>query len=94
VAARLRKGRFSDRMWMAWNLAGAGIVLVIGMAEINMRLPGPLQVFDEMPIFVVAYDFPLVLAPTVVVPLQEAANLWALANVWYRGDARQEPGAR
>ena len=78
VASRMRQGHLSDQAWYAWHAIGAGIILVVGMVVINISLPGPFQWLQESPTFEVAFDFPLALAPTAVVPLQAAANLWAM----------------
>ncbi|MEL6107939.1 MAG: hypothetical protein AAFU85_18090 [Planctomycetota bacterium] len=76
MAAKLKQGQVSRSMWVAWNLIGFAIIIPIGCIVINLSLPGPLQLFAEPPTFLVAFEFPMSLAPTAVVPWFVAANLW------------------
>ena len=78
VAHALKRGRLSDRSWIVWNAVGAAIILISGLIVINMSLPGPFAVFSEPPTFLVAFEFPLALAPTATVPLFVAYNALAI----------------
>ena len=72
----------SDRFWVYWNGLGVAIILVIGTVVINMSLPGPFQVFATPPTFLVAFEFPLALAPTAAVPLLVMYNLAGILQVY------------
>ena len=81
VAAVLKRGGLSRKFWIAWNLVGFAIIVPIGCIVINLSLPGPFQMYPEPPTFLVAFEFPMSLAPTAVVPWLVVANLWA-ATQW------------
>ncbi|MDJ0706597.1 MAG: hypothetical protein QNJ46_25280 [Leptolyngbyaceae cyanobacterium MO_188.B28] len=74
MAKRVRSKTLSDRTLIIWNLVGAGIVIIPGELLIQMGLPGPMQVFSSPPTTEVMFEFPLALAPTVVVPLLVVMN--------------------
>ena len=78
IAHALRRGRISDRSWIIWNAVGAAIILISGLIVINMSLPGPFAVFTKPPTFLVAFAFPLALAPTATVPLFVLYNALAI----------------
>ncbi len=74
VAKRVVTNTISWRGLALWNLVGASIIIIPGEIAIQMGLPGFLQVFDSPPTAEVMFEFPLVLAPTVVVPLLVVMN--------------------
>ena len=74
----MKKRLVSRKFWFAWHAIGAGIILVLGMVVINMSLPGAFQVWAEPPTFEVAMQFPMALAPSMIVPLLVTGNLWAI----------------
>lgn len=78
VAWHMKKRLVSRKFWFAWHAIGAGIILVLGMVVINMSLPGAFQVWAEPPTFEVAMQFPMALAPSMIVPLLVTGNLWAI----------------
>ena len=80
IAYALKRGRLSDRAWIIWNAVGAAIILIGGLIVINMSLPGPFATFSEPPTFLVAFEFPLALAPTATVPLFVAYNALAIVG--------------
>jgi hypothetical protein len=53
----------------SWNLIGAMIIVPGGLVLIQMGLPGPWHVFTASPTIVTIFEFPMALAPTVVVPI-------------------------
>ncbi len=57
-----------------WNLVGAGIIIIPGGISIQMGLPGIIQIFSTPPTAEVMFEFPLVIAPTIVVPLLVIMN--------------------
>jgi hypothetical protein len=58
-----------------WNLVGAMIIVPFGMVLLQMGLPGPWQVFKAAPTIATIFEFPMALAPSVVVPIFVMANL-------------------
>jgi len=78
VSWRMKKNPVSRSFWIVWHAIGASIILVLGMVVINMSLPGVFQVWAEPPTFEVAMQFPMALAPSMIVPLLVAGNLWAI----------------
>lgn len=59
-----------------WHLIGAAIIVPFGIVLLQMGLPGPWQYFDENPGINVIFDFPMALAPTLVVPIFVMTNLF------------------
>jgi len=78
VAWHMTKRPVTRNFWITWHAIGAGIILMLGMVVINMSLPGIFQVWAEPPTFEVAMQFPMALAPSMIVPLLVAGNLWAI----------------
>ena len=78
VAWHMTKSPVTRNFWITWHAIGAGIILMLGMVVINMSLPGIFQVWAEPPTFEVAMQFPMALAPSMIVPLLVAGNLWAI----------------
>ena len=74
IAKQFRDQTLSGRALIAWNLIGAGIIILPGEIAIQMGLPGPLQFFSTPPTTEVMFEFPLVLAPMIVVPLLVVMN--------------------
>jgi len=70
---------FHDRIgrWalVAWNLIGAAIIVPGSFIVIKLALPGSWQVFTSEPSITTLYDFPMALAPTLVVPILVMMNL-------------------
>ena len=52
-----------------WHIVGILIILIPGELAVQTGLPGGLQVFSNPPTAEVMLDFPMVLAPTLVVPV-------------------------
>ncbi len=77
VALSCRRGTMSARRFRVWNLIGAGIIVLPAGIIIQMGLPGAMQVFTEEPTTIEVLRFPMVLAPSVVVPLFVLFNLLA-----------------
>ncbi len=69
IAKRVRSNKINWKTLAIWNLIGAGIIIIPGEIAIQLGLPGALQVFSSSPTAEVMFEFPLVIAPTVVVPL-------------------------
>jgi hypothetical protein len=76
-------GTLPDAVLLAWNLAGAAILLA-ALPALQASLPGPLQRFHAQPDGRVLFAFPMVLAPTLLAPLFLLANLAHAAGLALR----------
>ncbi|WP_019508662.1 hypothetical protein [Pleurocapsa sp. PCC 7319] len=74
IAKRVRANTIGWRSLAIWNLVGAGIIIIPGEIAIQMGLPGFLQMFNSPPTAEVMFEFPLVIAPTIIVPLLVLMN--------------------
>ena len=85
LAALWPRHGWSARTLIAWNLIGIAVILPAPVL-MQLGLPGQLQVFNGTPDARVLFDYPMVLAPTFIVPLLitmnaiQAATLWLDAN--------------
>ena len=59
-----------------WNLLGAIIILPFGMILLQMGLVGSWQVFSDTPTITTIFEYPMALAPTIVVPIFVMMNLF------------------
>lgn len=60
---------------IVWNLIGAAIIVPIGLVLLQMGLPGAWHIFTDSPTIATIFEFPMALAPTVVVPIFVMMNL-------------------
>lgn len=77
VALSCRRGTMSAKRFRLWNLIGAGIIVLPAGIIIQMGLPGAMQIFTAAPTTIETLRFPMVLAPSVVVPTFVLFNLLA-----------------
>ncbi len=70
-----RRQQISPDALALWHVVGMAIVLLPGGITIQTGLPGPLQAFTKPPTAEVMLDWPLVLAPNLVVPIFLLLNL-------------------
>ena len=70
------KGVWGNLTAIAINLLGFLVIIPFGMGLINLGLKGPLYYIHETPSTATIFDFPMALAPTVVVPLFVMVNLF------------------
>lgn len=75
---RLRPGR---AVLIAWNLAGMG-VLMLAPVFMQLGLPGRFYTFTAQPDATALFEFPMVLAPTLVVTLLFFTNGWHAFTLW------------
>lgn len=75
LAAMVKRGSFNDKHILWWNIIGAAVILIPGGILFQMGLPGPMQMFTQTPTAEVMMLFPLVLAPTLLVPLFVLFNI-------------------
>ena len=94
VMARLvYRGRVGSGTVVVWNLIGAMIIVPAGLILLQMGLPGAWQVFTDTPTIATIFEFPMALAPTLVVPMFVMMNLFvALRLVERYGSAKTEAG--
>ncbi|NQU70231.1 MAG: hypothetical protein HQ514_06755 [Rhodospirillales bacterium] len=69
------RNKISGGMVAFWNLIGAMIIVPGGLVLLQMGLPGPWHVFTASPTILTIFEFPMALAPTVVVPIFIMLNL-------------------
>lgn len=62
-------------------VVGAAIIILLAGLLLQMGLPGSMQVFTSIPSTIALFEFPMVLAPTLVVPLLVGFNLLASSGV-------------
>ncbi|UWR21214.1 hypothetical protein [Sulfitobacter sp. S190] len=65
---KARRSRISADALGLWHIVGVLIIIVPGLIAIQTGLPGPMRVFSEYPTSEVMLDWPMVLAPSLVVP--------------------------
>ena len=75
VGKRASDGSISRRAAGWWSLAGALVIVPSAPLVAQMGLPGPLQVFTGEPSAAALFVYPMVLAPTLIVPLFVLFNL-------------------
>lgn len=73
--ALARHGRVHPDALVLWHLVGIALILVPGLPALQSGLPGPLQAFETYPTSAVMLDWPMVLGPTLVVPIFLLFNL-------------------
>ncbi len=71
----VRGGRLSNDALIIWHIVGVLIILIPGELAIQSGLPGTLQAFDGSHSSTPMLDFPMVLAPSLVVPIFMLFNL-------------------
>lgn len=90
--AAARAHRLSPDALAIWHITGFAIIAVPGFGAIQFGLPGPAQLpaLSLEPTSAAMLDFPMALAPTLVVPIFLALNIWgawaALARSRVVGD--------
>lgn len=67
--------RLSPTALLLWNALGVLVILPGAPLVAQMGLPGFLHAFDETPPMTTVYEFPMVLAPTFVVPVFVMLNM-------------------
>ena len=70
-----RSGRISADALAVWHMTGVLLIVIPGEIAIQTGLPGRLHVFATPPTSEVMLDFPIVLAPSLVVPVFLLLNI-------------------
>ena len=82
VGGRARKGSIGRRSVAVWSLVGAALIVPSAPLVAQLGLPGPLMVFGTPPTAAALFDYPMVLAPTLIVPLFVLFNLLTAQQLW------------
>ncbi|MEM7488665.1 MAG: hypothetical protein AAF390_06025 [Pseudomonadota bacterium] len=80
-----RRGALSADALAIWHLSGMAIILLPGMVAIQSGLPGPWRVFHNAPTSEVMLDWPMVMAPSLVVPCFLLLNLLGAVAAFRHG---------
>ncbi len=75
AAVLIYRGVWKERSAIIINLIGFIIIVPFAVILINVGLPGPLYMIEESPSLKTIFEFPMVLAPTLVVPIFAMVNL-------------------
>ena len=75
AAVLIYKGVWKEKSAIIINLIGFIIIVPIGMILMNVGLPGPMYMIEESPSLKTIFEFPMALAPTLVVPIFVMVNL-------------------
>lgn len=78
---RAARRPLTPRGLIAWNLAGIAVILPAPLL-MQTALPGPLYTFASQPDARALLDFPMALAPTVLVPVFMTMNAIHAAVLW------------
>jgi hypothetical protein len=86
MARMIRRKRVGTGVVALWHLLGAFIIVPVGVALIQLGMPGPVRIFTAMPSILTIFDFPMVLAPTLVVPIFVMLNLLTVLRIRAHGE--------
>jgi len=75
AAVLIYKGVWKEKSAIIINIIGFIIIVPIGMVLINVGLPGVMYMIEESPSLKTIFEFPMALAPTLVVPIFVMINL-------------------
>ena len=89
IARKARRGELSKRSFLLWNLIGILVIVPSAPILLQLGLPGPVQVFTDLPDARVVFTYPMSIAPMIVVPLFVMINLWV---VWRLLEQNREKG--
>ncbi len=76
---------------IVWNIIGIIIILPFGTVLLQMGLEGPWHLFKETPTIVTIFEFPMALAPTLVVPMFIVVNILVTIRLVERFSADKSP---
>jgi hypothetical protein len=83
------KGVLGNRAAITINLLGFIVIIPFGMGLINLGLKGPLYFIHETPSTATIFDFPMALAPTLVVPIFVMVNLFVAIRLIQKEKLRE-----
>ena len=94
VGGRVHEGSIDRRGVAAWSLAGAALIVPSAPLIAQMGLPGPLMLFSTPPTATALFEYPMVLAPTLIVPLFVLFNLLTAQRLWGAVQREAETGGQ
>ena len=92
VGWRVQRGSIGRRGVAVWSLVGAIAVVPGANLVAQMGLPGPMMVFTTEPTAAALFVYPMVLAPTLIVPLFVLCNLVTAQRLWSASRADRAVG--
>ncbi|KHD05369.1 hypothetical protein PN36_08085 [Candidatus Thiomargarita nelsonii] len=72
------RSSLSHRSLLIWHLMGASIIALPAAPLLQMGLPGPIQIFTSEPTAQALFEFPMVIAPSLIVPWFLLFNLMVI----------------
>ena len=76
AAVLIYKGVWKEKSAIIINLIGFIIIVPFGTILMNVGLPGAMYMIEEFPSLETIFEFPMALAPTLVVPIFVMVNLF------------------
>ena len=92
AAVLIFKGVWKEKSAIIINLIGFIIIVPFGMVLMNVGLPGAMYMIEEFPSLKTIFEFPMALAPTLVVPIFVMVNLFVALRLIKR--SRRDQGER
>lgn len=86
LGVHMARRQYSEKALIVWNLAGMVVILPAPFL-MQMGMPGPLYTFTSQPDTRTLLEFPLALAPTLIVPVFITLNFIHAAVLWRRSQA-------
>lgn len=80
--------RIGARALTVWHILGAAVIIPGAILVGQMGLPGAFHIFEDVPPIATLFEFPIVLAPALVVPLFVTMNLLVAVRLIERRKAR------
>jgi hypothetical protein len=84
AAVLIFKGIWKEKSAIIINLIGFLIIVPFGTVLINVGLPGAMYMVEESPSLKTIFEFPMALAPTLVVPIFVMVNLFVAIRLMKR----------
>ena len=82
IARKAKRAEISAKAFRNWNLIGALVIVPAAPILLQMGLPGPIQVFRDLPDARALFTFPMSIAAIVGVPLFVLSNLLVAWRLW------------
>ena len=92
AAVLIYKGIWKEKSAIIINLIGFIIIVPFSLILINMGLPGAMYMIEESPSLKTIFEFPMALAPTLVVPIFVMVNLLVALRLIKRKRTRLHAG--
>ncbi len=82
IARKAMRGEITEKSFLVWNLVGVLVIVPTAPVLLQLGLPGPLQVFTDLPDARAVFTYPMSIAPMIGVPLFALINLWVAWRIW------------